>query len=53
MLLDKGAEVNAHGGDFGNALQAASWGGHEQIVKTLLNAGAHQQQKDNLALRPE
>jgi uncharacterized membrane protein len=40
LLLDKGAEVNAQGGDFGNALQAASRGGHEQVVKTLLDKGA-------------
>ncbi|KAH6838311.1 vegetative incompatibility protein HET-E-1 [Alternaria alternata] len=40
LLLDKGAEVNAQGGYYGNALQAASWGGHEQVVKTLLDAGA-------------
>jgi hypothetical protein len=40
MLLDKGADVNAQGGRLGNALQAASFGGHEQIVKTLLDKGA-------------
>ena len=33
MLLDKGADVNAQGGAYGNALQAASQGGHEQVVK--------------------
>ena len=42
MLLNAGAEVNAQGGEYGNALQAASAGGYEQIVKTLLNAGAYQ-----------
>ncbi|KAL5462753.1 hypothetical protein PMIN06_001446 [Paraphaeosphaeria minitans] len=36
MLLDQGAEINAQGGEFGNALQAASQAGHERIVKTLL-----------------
>jgi ankyrin repeat protein len=40
MLLDKGADVNAQGGDYGNALQAASSEGHEQVVKLLLNKGA-------------
>ncbi|KAI4943376.1 hypothetical protein J4E91_009285 [Alternaria rosae] len=40
LLLDKGAEINAQGGHYGNALQAASAGGHEQVVKTLLNKGA-------------
>ena len=32
--------VNAQGGYYGNALQAASFGGHEQVVKLLLDAGA-------------
>ncbi|EUC40596.1 hypothetical protein COCMIDRAFT_30486 [Bipolaris oryzae ATCC 44560] len=41
MLLDQGAEVHAQGGRYGNALQAASGQGHEQVVKTLLYAGAH------------
>ncbi|KAI1602560.1 ankyrin repeat domain containing protein [Pyrenophora tritici-repentis] len=40
MLLDKGADVNAQGGRYGNALQAASAGGYEQVVKMLLNKGA-------------
>jgi hypothetical protein len=40
MLLDKGADVNAQGGDYGNALQAASAGGHEAVVKLLLDKGA-------------
>lgn len=41
MLLDKGADVNAQGGEYGNALQAASAGGHEQVVKMLRAAGAN------------
>jgi hypothetical protein len=48
MLLDKGAEVNAQGGEYGNALYAASWGGHEQVVKMLLDRGARQCQEDDL-----
>lgn len=40
MLLDKGAEVNAQGGQYGNALQAASSRGHEKIVRMLLGNGA-------------
>jgi hypothetical protein len=40
LLLDKGADVNAQGGERGNALHAASDGGHEQVVKMLLDAGA-------------
>ncbi|RII04476.1 hypothetical protein CUC08_Gglean011911 [Alternaria sp. MG1] len=40
MLLDQGADVNTQGGRYGNALQAASERGHEQMVKMLLDAGA-------------
>jgi ankyrin repeat protein len=40
LLLDKGAEVSAQGGHYGNALQAASDGGHEAVVKLLLDKGA-------------
>ncbi|KAH8728164.1 ankyrin repeat domain-containing protein [Phaeosphaeriaceae sp. PMI808] len=40
LLLDKGADVDAQGGGYGNALQAASSKGHEQIVKLLLDKGA-------------
>jgi ankyrin repeat protein len=36
LLLDKGAEVNAQGGRYGNALQAASDRGHEEVVKMLV-----------------
>ena len=36
MLLNNGAEVNAQGGRFGNALQAASYQGHEATVRLLL-----------------
>ncbi|KAK7398509.1 hypothetical protein QQX98_012117 [Neonectria punicea] len=39
-LIDKGANVNAQGGIYGNALQAASDGGHQEIVKLLLDKGA-------------
>jgi hypothetical protein len=39
-LLEKDADVNAHGGRYGNALQAASYGGHEAIVKLLLEKEA-------------
>jgi hypothetical protein len=31
MLLENGAEVNAEGGKYGNALQAASSGGYKVI----------------------
>ncbi|KAF1830092.1 ankyrin repeat domain-containing protein, partial [Decorospora gaudefroyi] len=40
MLLDKGADVNAQGGHYGNALQAASVGGHKEVVTLLLDKGA-------------
>ncbi|KAF2652098.1 hypothetical protein K491DRAFT_695923, partial [Lophiostoma macrostomum CBS 122681] len=53
MLLDKGAEVNAQGGRYGNALQAALSIGNEQVVKMLRNAGAHQRQEDDLVLMVE
>ena len=39
-LLDARADVNAQGGKYGNALQAASYGGHEKVVQILMNAGA-------------
>ncbi|OAG10753.1 HET-domain-containing protein, partial [Paraphaeosphaeria sporulosa] len=38
MLLDQDAEINDQGGEFGNALQAASQAGHEAIVRTLLES---------------
>ena len=40
MLLDKGADVNAKGGRYGTALQAASERGHDQVVRMLLDIGA-------------
>jgi hypothetical protein len=40
LLLNKGADVNAQGGQYGNALQAASYEGDKQVVELLLNKGA-------------
>ncbi|KIW85537.1 hypothetical protein Z517_00929 [Fonsecaea pedrosoi CBS 271.37] len=40
ILAEGGADVNAQGGDFGNALQAASYRAYQQIVERLLEAGA-------------
>jgi hypothetical protein len=40
LLLDKGADVNAQGGKYGNALQAASVGGHTGVMQLLQAAGA-------------
>ncbi|KEY72966.1 hypothetical protein S7711_10190 [Stachybotrys chartarum IBT 7711] len=41
LLLDKGANVNAEGGKYGNALYAASSEGHDKIVELLLDKGAN------------
>lgn len=41
MLLDKGANVSAQGGRYGNALQAASYRGYEKVVQILLEKGAN------------
>jgi hypothetical protein len=41
LLLGKNANVNAQGGRYGNALQAASSRGHEQVVKLLLEKNAN------------
>jgi ankyrin repeat protein len=40
LLVDKGADVNAQGGAYGNALQTASYGGHEAVVRLLRDKGA-------------
>ncbi|EDR02559.1 ectomycorrhiza-induced ankyrin-domain/NACHT-domain containing protein [Laccaria bicolor S238N-H82] len=39
-LLEMGADINACGGRYGNALQAASDRGHEEITKLLIEKGA-------------
>ena len=41
LLIEKGADVDAQGGKHGNALQAASYGGHDRVVRTLLYHGAY------------
>ncbi|RYN98011.1 hypothetical protein AA0120_g2336 [Alternaria tenuissima] len=41
LLLDKGADANAQGGRFGNALCEASARGYEAVVKLLLDKGAN------------
>ncbi len=38
-FLYEGADVNAQGGEYGNALQAASSRGHDQVVQILLEKG--------------
>ncbi|KAJ7789811.1 hypothetical protein B0H14DRAFT_2535914 [Mycena olivaceomarginata] len=40
LLLNKGADVNAQGGFYGNAFQAAANGSHDKIVQVLLDKGA-------------
>ncbi|EAT85426.2 hypothetical protein SNOG_06775 [Parastagonospora nodorum SN15] len=40
MLLDNKANINAQGGKYSNALQAAAAAGHQAIVQLLLDNGA-------------
>jgi ankyrin repeat protein len=40
LLLDRGADVNVQGGDYGNALQAAAFIGHKEMVELLVSKGA-------------
>jgi ankyrin repeat protein len=40
LLLDRGANINAMGGAFGNALQIASSRGNKEIAELLLDRGA-------------
>ncbi len=40
ILIKRGADVNAQGGQYGNALQAVSFGGYEKVVQMLLEKGA-------------
>jgi ankyrin repeat protein len=41
LLLDKGADANAQGGEYSNALQAALFLNQKEVVKLLLNKGAN------------
>lgn len=36
ILIETGADVNARGGNYGNALQVASYNGHQDIIHLLL-----------------
>jgi ankyrin repeat protein len=46
LLRDAGADFNAQGGRYGNALQAASEGGCDKVVELLLGAGASANAQD-------
>lgn len=46
LLLDAGANVNARGGYFGTAIQAALFFGHKEIIQILLDRGAETNAKD-------
>jgi hypothetical protein len=39
IFFNAGGDVHMQGGKYGNALQAASLGGHNELVHILLNAG--------------
>ncbi|PNP74098.1 hypothetical protein FNYG_12562 [Fusarium nygamai] len=39
-LISEGADVNAQGGEYGNALQAASYLNRQEVVQLLLDEGA-------------
>jgi hypothetical protein len=41
MQLEKGADVDAQGGEYGDALQAAERGGHKKVVEMLHEKAAH------------
>lgn len=40
LLIANGADANTQGSGFGNVLQAASWKGDADLVRSLLSAGA-------------
>ena len=51
LLIEFGADINAQGGAFGNALSASAGGGHEEVVQTLLQNGADPNARENLETR--
>ncbi|THY04865.1 hypothetical protein D6D03_03431 [Aureobasidium pullulans] len=51
MLLDKGADVNAVGGKYGSALQAASAEGYDKVVQMLLKKGVDVSTQDGYNCR--
>jgi ankyrin repeat protein len=40
LLLEQGPDANAQGGEYGTALLAASYRGHDAIVQRLIEEGA-------------
>ena len=48
MLLERGADVYAQGGEHSNALAAASSEGHEKVIEMLVDRGAYSQSLDDL-----
>jgi hypothetical protein len=48
MMLDKGADINAQGGAYGNALEAALVNDHEPLVQMLFERGARLDLKDSI-----
>jgi ankyrin repeat protein len=45
MLIQNGADINAQGGDYGNALQAASIEGYLEIAQMLIQNGAKRKRR--------
>lgn len=52
LLLDKGADANAHLSDDDSALQIAAMNGRNEVVKDLLARGANTEIKDDLCQTP-
>ena len=50
-MLKKGADVNAEGGEYGNALSAASYSGYKETVQLLLGNGADVNAQSGRALQ--
>ena len=51
LLIDKAADVNARGGEYGNALHTALLASHESVVQQLLQHGALEDSIDRLQNR--